>query len=126
MRTATELDILTCAKDEDNLAAIHRRLRLPSPLADDPNAQYIANATLSPHAPQAACITDTGFWAVHGFHIRKGSSELIASGRLITPSLMMETPGVRWWKMEWNDPNNVFILENSGLYLLTVDVVPLR
>ena len=125
VRTATELDILTCSKDEDHLPVIRRRIHLPSPLSDDPNAKYIADASVSPHSPQIVCITDTGFWTVHSFQIRKETSELLASGRLITPSLMMQTPGVRWWKTEWNDPNNLFIMENSGLYLLDVNVLSL-
>jgi len=125
VRTATELDILTCSRDENHLPLINRRIRIPSPLADDPDAKYIADASVSPHSPQIVCITDTGFWTVHRFQIRKETSELVASGRLITPSLMMQTPGVRWWKTEWNDPNNLFVMENSGLYLLDVNVLSL-
>ena len=125
MRTATELDILTCSKDEDHLPLIHRRIRLPSPLADDPDAKYIADASVSSHSPQIVCITDTGFWTVHSFQIRNETSKLVASGRLITPSLMMQTAGGRWWKTEWNDSNDLFVMENSGLYLLDVNVLSL-
>jgi hypothetical protein len=37
---------------------------------------------------------------------------------------MMENPGVRWWKIEWNEPNNILIMENLGLYLLELNVDP--
>jgi hypothetical protein len=125
VRTASEFDILTCSKDEGNLPVIHRRVQLPCPLADDPNAKYIADATLSPHSAQGACITDTGFWAVYSFQPRKETGELLASGRLISPTFIVDAPSVRWWKMEWNDPSNIFIMENSGLFLLDVNVVSL-
>ena len=122
MRTETELDILTCSKSYDKTPLLHRRIRLRSPLADDPTAKYIAHVTLSPYEPQAACITDTGFWAIHDFQPRKETSVFVNSGRLITPELMMERPGVRWWKVEWNEPNNILVLENYGLHLLDVKV----
>jgi hypothetical protein len=124
VRTETELDILTCSKSKDTAAPfLHRRIRLPSPLADDPTAKYIADATLSPYAQQAACIADSGFWAVHRFQPRKETHKLVSSGRLITA--MTEKPGVRWWKIEWNEPDNILIMENLGLHVLDVNVDPL-
>jgi hypothetical protein len=120
VRTETELDILTCSKSKDTAAPfLHRRIRLPSPLGDDPTAKYIADATLSPYAKQAACIADSGFWTVHSFQPRKEMHKLVSSGRLITAA---ENRGVRWWKIEWNEPGNILIMENLGLYLLDVNV----
>jgi hypothetical protein len=122
VRTETELDILTCSKSEDPAPILHRRIRLPSPLADDPTAKYIADATLSPHSPRAACIADSGFWAVHNFQPRKETHKLESSGRIITAGLMTDNPGVRWWKIEWNEVDNILVMENLGLYLLDVNV----
>ena len=123
VRTATEFDILACSKDEDNLPVIHRRLSLPSPLAGDKSSKYVVDAILSPHSARVACITDSGLWTVYNFYLRKASSEVIASGRMAMEDLGKETRGVCRWKMEWNDPDNLFIMGNSMLYLVDLNVV---